>query len=77
MPGAIECGAGGLSDFGGDVSQYMSLLTGTSAFSFRPAGTPTVPDTLLGEGEEDEEEEDGDEEGEEEVGDVNRSCVKD
>ena len=53
----------------------MSLLTGTSAFSFRPAGTPTVPDTLLGEGEE-EEDEDGDEEGEEEVGNVNRSCVK-
>ena len=25
-----------LSDFGGDVSQYMSLLKGTSAFNFKP-----------------------------------------
>ncbi len=25
-----------LSDFGGDVRQYMSLLQGTSAFSFSP-----------------------------------------
>jgi hypothetical protein len=25
---------GGLSDFGGDVSQYMTLLQGSSAFRF-------------------------------------------
>jgi hypothetical protein len=29
----VNCG---LSDFGGDVKQYMSLLQGTSAFSFSP-----------------------------------------
>lgn len=28
----------GLTDFGGDVSQYMSLLQGSSAFSFSPGG---------------------------------------
>ena len=27
---------GGLSDYGGDVSQYMDLLKGSSAFSFKP-----------------------------------------
>ena len=31
-----------LSDFGGDVRQYMSLLQGTSAFSFSPKDGKTL-----------------------------------
>ena len=34
--GAVRAETTGLSDFGGDVSQYMSLLKGSSAFSFSP-----------------------------------------
>ncbi|XP_059078987.1 uncharacterized protein LOC131877341 isoform X1 [Tigriopus californicus] len=34
----------GLSDFGGDVSQYMNLLKGSSAFSFKPGGEPMEGD---------------------------------
>ncbi len=30
--------ASGLSDYGGDVSQYLGLLEGSSAFSFSPLG---------------------------------------
>lgn len=29
-----------LSDYGGDVSQYMNLLQGTSAFNFAPSSVP-------------------------------------
>lgn len=34
IPNVVIQGEAGLSDFGGDVSEYMSLLQGSSAFRY-------------------------------------------